>query len=559
MARKFYVRCAEADGDDYVYQVCDTIEEARKVVQNQNPDDAPYEHLYIVEHEIPDVHGDEEDEDESEDKETDVKTDNSLLTNGNRFVITGLHVSDWETLLDKAFTITADDKPMTVKFGYWDTDNEEDIDATAYITGSSASGIRIWTRKNRLHVHIPWMASPADIVLCFNGLLYIDKNYPDAKIYETSEDNEKKELNERFAHEADFSEEASQNAFLSRLDILNMLIHADEETFELPGIRRPMILTPKFFQEKLKGLSDNEKIEKVLNSLIDLQWLGEVEPKSDLKVYLMRWNPEISNFKVDDFNALLEQFENGEEVALSWSVYDYMQMLPGDECYMMCVGGTHKGIVLHGIINSFPIHAGDWSGRGRETYYANILIDAMKPVDEGGLVSEQLLTKEVSSTYEWSKGHSGVVLDRELSDRLNEVIDDTMDADDKDDKDSLYIEVNQDTMESVKAGQLDHLSITLTEDNKKNLIVAHDNGIMLNTDELPIYSYGAYLYNEGKFPYVLNPIKEIHMTYKGHDVVVDVKNITTEATNRFRFDDELKQSVEDPQGLGCMWVITYHF
>ena len=49
------------------------------------------------------------------------------------------------------------------------------------------------------------------------------------------------------------------------------------------------------------------------------------------------------------------------------------------------------------------------------------------------------------------------------------------------------------------------------------------------------------------------------MTYKGHDVVVDVKNITTEATNRFRFDDELKQSVEDPQGLGCMWVITYHF
>ena len=68
MARKFYVRCAEADGDDYVYQVCDTIEEARKVVQNQNPDDAPYEHLYIVEHEIPDVHGDEEDEDEESKK-----------------------------------------------------------------------------------------------------------------------------------------------------------------------------------------------------------------------------------------------------------------------------------------------------------------------------------------------------------------------------------------------------------------------------------------------------------------------------------------------------------
>lgn len=58
MARTFYVRCVEADGSDYVYQVCNSIEEARAVVESQNPDDALYEHLYIVDHEIPDISGD---------------------------------------------------------------------------------------------------------------------------------------------------------------------------------------------------------------------------------------------------------------------------------------------------------------------------------------------------------------------------------------------------------------------------------------------------------------------------------------------------------------------
>lgn len=58
MKRKFYVRCEEADGSDYVYEVCNTIEEARAVVAKQNPDDALYEHLYIVDHEIPNISGD---------------------------------------------------------------------------------------------------------------------------------------------------------------------------------------------------------------------------------------------------------------------------------------------------------------------------------------------------------------------------------------------------------------------------------------------------------------------------------------------------------------------
>lgn len=59
MSRTFYVRCVEADGSDYLYQTCSSIEEARAVLAKQNPDDVLYEHLYIVDQEIPDISSDD--------------------------------------------------------------------------------------------------------------------------------------------------------------------------------------------------------------------------------------------------------------------------------------------------------------------------------------------------------------------------------------------------------------------------------------------------------------------------------------------------------------------
>lgn len=59
MGKTFYVRCAEADGSDYLYLTCGSIEEARAVLAKQNPGDALYEHLYIVDHEIPEISSDD--------------------------------------------------------------------------------------------------------------------------------------------------------------------------------------------------------------------------------------------------------------------------------------------------------------------------------------------------------------------------------------------------------------------------------------------------------------------------------------------------------------------
>lgn len=60
MKKKYYVRCVEADGDDYVYKVCYSREEAQAVLDKQAPEDDLYEHLYIVDKVIPDLHEGEE-------------------------------------------------------------------------------------------------------------------------------------------------------------------------------------------------------------------------------------------------------------------------------------------------------------------------------------------------------------------------------------------------------------------------------------------------------------------------------------------------------------------
>ncbi|EGN57453.1 hypothetical protein PRBRB14_21840 [Hallella multisaccharivorax DSM 17128] len=480
-----------------------------------------------------------------------------LSDSGTRFFISGLQNRNWDSLVDKAFTIIVDGKQQTVKVLSAYTKDAKDIDCSVYVTAYSLSGISVWTSERLLYVNLPKVTSRYDIDLCYNGLKYIAKQYPKAKIQMLVEGSS--DSDDATIQEADLSAEATKHAYTVPSETLKKLIISSSETVILPGVRRSMAFAPKFFQTELKDRSDEEKVEMILDAMIDLQWLGEVEPRTDLKTFLMRWNPEISNFKKKDYNELLKAYNQGKEVGLSWSVYDYMQLSPGDECYMMCVGGKHKGIVLHGIINSYPLPDKDWSGNGRKTFYANIIIDGMAPLEKGGIISEEQLKEKVTSFFDWGKGHSGVVLNREISDRLNEVIDDLVYERNQEEKDTLYFNVDKDTFEAAKNGLMDHVTVNLTEENKENFIVAHEDGIALNVKELPMYSYGAYLCNEGKFPYVLNPINRIHLSCNDKNIEVKVRDITTEATNRFRFDDEQKMPMSDPQGKGCMWKITYHF
>lgn len=56
-SKKWYVRCVESDGSDYLYRTCNSKEEAQAVVDAQDSNTDLYEHLYIVDKEIDDIKG----------------------------------------------------------------------------------------------------------------------------------------------------------------------------------------------------------------------------------------------------------------------------------------------------------------------------------------------------------------------------------------------------------------------------------------------------------------------------------------------------------------------
>lgn len=123
----------------------------------------------------------------------------------------------------------------------------------------------------------------------------------------------------------------------------------------------------------------------------------------------------------------------------------------------------------------------------------------------------------------------------------------------------LYISVDKVVFTAIRSGKQHELTIGLNEDNMEKLIHAQENNIVLVTDELPEISYGAYLYNHGVFPYMLQDIKTLHVANDNRELTLDITGITTTPGTRFRWDFEKKCSVEDPNGDGCMWKITYHF
>lgn len=65
------------------------------------------------------------------------------------------------------------------------------------------------------------------------------------------------------------------------------------------------------------------------------------------KCYLMRWNPEISDYSLDKYRELTAK--HPESFGMRWSIYDYKDAKEGDFFYMLREGEENGGIIIWGI------------------------------------------------------------------------------------------------------------------------------------------------------------------------------------------------------------------
>lgn len=132
--------------------------------------------------------------------------------------------------------------------------------------------------------------------------------------------------------------------------------------------------------------------------------------------YLMRWNPSISSFTEKDYEKCVANMEHGM-FRLNWSIYDWEEARRGDMFYMMRVGDDKAGIVFSGQFITDPYPADDWGGSTKRRMYVDMVcMNAAEPGAAPCIPLEEL--QKAIPSFDWSRGHSGVLLANNLIDEL---------------------------------------------------------------------------------------------------------------------------------------------
>lgn len=135
------------------------------------------------------------------------------------------------------------------------------------------------------------------------------------------------------------------------------------------------------------------------------------------RTFIMRWNPEVSNHKLVDFEDSMEAFFD-HDFCYDWSIKDYEAAKVGDQFFMLKVGKGNTGIVMQGTIASLPYKDEDWSGQGRDVRYVRMHPECMiHPDKTTSLLSTDALNIAIPS-MSWNEGNSGVLLTREQTLKL---------------------------------------------------------------------------------------------------------------------------------------------
>lgn len=221
--------------------------------------------------------------------------------------------------------------------------------------------------------------------------------------------------------------------YISNADLLGI--------FDMDDESNPPVLIP--FNETWKVLPDN-----VFDRLDEVQYIREAELTVDMvrqmmdrarhlqpddlfykptypgegfdekqNTVILMWNPAISSVKLGEHCESIETFENEY---YNWSVWEHEKAKCGDRFFLVRVGEGKTGIVMSGVFDSQPYISDDWSGRGRLTYYMDMLPNVILDPDEAPMVTTEQLSEAIPS-FDWSGGHSGRVLDKEDASKLETI------------------------------------------------------------------------------------------------------------------------------------------
>ena len=176
-------------------------------------------------------------------------------------------------------------------------------------------------------------------------------------------------------------------------------------------------------QDKFRLL---DEAQALLDKMDDEQWNNLFDRAEGIirenfrKTFIMRWNTDISNYKLSEFEDAMEDFFD-EGFYYDWSIWDYQKAHIGDRFYMIRTGEGKNGVVMRGAIIGTPYPDEDWSGKGRKVFYIRMsLTNMIHPERTPLLLTTDELTEAIPD-FNWKGGHSGEILSDAQADKLEEV------------------------------------------------------------------------------------------------------------------------------------------
>ena len=197
-----------------------------------------------------------------------------------------------------------------------------------------------------------------------------------------------------------------------------VILYKDKETKIVP--------IDDFFE----ATKDNKYIKRldyaqfVIDEMPDDEWERfydsfDAEPLRHPKTFLLRWNPTISSYTLNDYRNDMEEYPDG--FRSNWSIYEWEEAHKGDRFFMLRTGDDKAGIVYRGEFLSDPYEGDDWAGqKGKKRQYIDIGCYDFIPADNQSPIDIELLEKEIPE-IDWRKGHSGELLSEETADKLNDL------------------------------------------------------------------------------------------------------------------------------------------
>ena len=176
-------------------------------------------------------------------------------------------------------------------------------------------------------------------------------------------------------------------------------------------------------QEGFRLLDDaqallNKMDVELWNELFDRA--GGIVRENFRKTFIMRWNTDISNYTLSEFEDAMEDFFD-EGFYYDWSIWDHQKAHIGDIFYMIRTGEGANGVVMRGTIIGTPYPDEDWSGKGRKVYYIRMnLTNMIHPERTPLLLTTDELTEAIPD-FNWKEGHSGEILSDSQADKLEGV------------------------------------------------------------------------------------------------------------------------------------------